>query len=96
MLLHEADASKGGWPLESLRQECPDAHRAAVFEGNEVIQWHRVKDFQSLRVSKARSCARQSSPQPGDALDHSAAPGCSPLSTGAMELLGSLSRAVHG
>ena len=38
------DPVRGGASLEVIqRDECPDDLRAPVFDGREVIHWHRVK-----------------------------------------------------
>ena len=38
------DPVRGGAPLEVIRnEECPDELRALVFNGRDVIEWHRVK-----------------------------------------------------
>ena len=49
VLVH--DAVRGGEKLSVIRdQECPDELRHAVFEGREVIEWHRIKDFQLVSL----------------------------------------------
>ena len=58
ILVHDGDVSKGGAPLEEIRHACrsgpkpADCHRAPsdffsfIFEGREVIPWHRLTVFQ--------------------------------------------------
>jgi len=54
LLVHEADASHGGAPLQVLMDELQDiAQRAALFESNhEVIEWLRIAAFQVVSLKK--------------------------------------------
>ena len=40
------DPTKGGAPLEVVKEECPEEMRGPIFEGHSIITWHRIKDFQ--------------------------------------------------
>jgi hypothetical protein len=43
VLVWEANPAKGGAPVEELRdKECPPELRGPVFDGQKVIQWHRI------------------------------------------------------
>ena len=45
------DPVRGGASLESIKMhECPSDLRVPMFEGREVIEWHRVKDFQLVSL----------------------------------------------
>ena len=52
VLVHEADPSKGGQPLEDQKLELANAaHRAAVFEPERrVTTWFRIADFQHVSL----------------------------------------------
>eukprot|EP00966_Prymnesium_polylepis_P297622 6876567-Prymnesium_polylepis.1 len=50
ILVWEANADRGGAPLETLIQECPPELREPLFEGKPVIQWHRIADFQLISL----------------------------------------------
>ena len=53
LLLHDADASKNGEPLEALKKACPEEHHALLFgERTKVLPWHRVADFQMLTLAE--------------------------------------------
>ena len=71
MLVHEVSAQKGGAPLDVLRQECPELLedgmpvRSVVFDGREIIRWHRVRDFQIHALTRVsanivRACSAAS------------------------------------
>ena len=51
-LVHEADTTRGGEPLDALRAACesrrPDA--VSIFDEHRIIPWHRVADFQLLSL----------------------------------------------
>ena len=49
--VHDSDAAKKGQPLATLRAACPEEHRRFVF-GNEVISWHRVKEYQQVALAQ--------------------------------------------
>ena len=61
MLVHEGDESKGGAPIETLMSECLDSERPRLFDGRDIIPWHRISDFQlmSLKVSVHQSARFQ-------------------------------------
>lgn len=45
----EADASKGGAPMEVLRdKECPPDLQELVFDGRETIAWYRIADVRGF------------------------------------------------
>ena len=45
------DPVRGGASLESIKtEECPDDLRRSIFQGQEVITWHRIKDFQLVSL----------------------------------------------
>ena len=45
------DPVRGGASLQSIiMHECPSDLRVPVFEGREVIEWHRVKEFQLISL----------------------------------------------
>ena len=45
------DPVRGGAALDFIRdEECPDELRSAVFDGRDVIEWHRIKDFQMVSL----------------------------------------------
>ena len=52
VLMHDPN----GAPLETLKEdECPEDHegvlmRGPIFDGREVIEWHRIKDFQIISL----------------------------------------------
>jgi len=54
MLVHEADASHGGAPLQVLMDELKNTvQRAALFDGNHpVIRWLRIAAFQVVSLKK--------------------------------------------
>jgi hypothetical protein len=45
------DAARGV-SLESLRVACPDVHRHDVFDGSQLVQWCRVRDFQLVALAQ--------------------------------------------
>ena len=48
-LMH--DPVRGGAPLEAIKaDECPEEMLGPVFAGREVIEWHRIKDFQIISL----------------------------------------------
>ena len=48
------DPVRGGASLEVIqRDECPDDLRAPIFDGREVIHWHRVKVRPAAALSLA-------------------------------------------
>jgi hypothetical protein len=59
-LVHEMDKTNGGAPLEQIMSECPAELHGPVFgtgvRPQEVVTWHRTKEFQLvslLRISAA-------------------------------------------
>lgn len=44
------DPVRGGASLPDLKAECRDELRRTVFDGREVIVWHRIKDFQLITL----------------------------------------------
>jgi len=50
--VHDADETKGGAPLDILRAKCPIEHRERLFDGGEILPWHRVKDFQFVVLAR--------------------------------------------
>jgi len=45
------DPVRGGAKLDFIRdEECPDELRGAIFDGRDVIEWHRIKDFQMVSL----------------------------------------------
>ena len=50
VLVHEQQEDKGGGPLEAMRMECPEAMRSQIFDGRDVITWHRVLHYQNLTL----------------------------------------------
>lgn len=64
LLVHETDASKGGFTLEEARAECPEDLRDFMFGpvGYErpIIPWHRITVFQLCTLKEiARNVLRQ-------------------------------------
>ena len=44
---------RGGASLEVCRDnECPDDLRAPIFDGRDVIEWHRINDFQMVSLKQ--------------------------------------------
>ena len=55
VLVHEADESKGGALLDTLRNDCTSQQcdTQAIFCGDrEIITWHRVAAFQLLSLKR--------------------------------------------
>ena len=52
LFVHEADAGKGGGPLEELQKELKnDGHRTRLFDdAHRVIVWHRIAAFQMVSL----------------------------------------------
>jgi len=52
LFVHEADAAKGGGPLEELQKELKnDGHRKQLFDdAHRVIVWHRISAFQGVSL----------------------------------------------
>ena len=47
------DPDRGGEKLEVIKQdECSDELRGPVFDGRDVIAWHRIKDFQQVSLKQ--------------------------------------------
>ena len=57
--MRETDAVHGGLPLASLREQCPDELRAAVF-AHPVVEWQRVRDFQLVSLRQVGQALLQS------------------------------------
>ena len=50
-LMH--DNVRGGAALDFLRDdECPTELRGPIFDGRDVIEWHRIKDFQLVSLKQ--------------------------------------------
>ena len=56
-LVHERDTSKGGAPIDTLRNDCPEECRSALFHEADrwltdrpIIGWYRVSDFQVVSL----------------------------------------------
>jgi len=62
VLVHEADAGKGGAPLEVLRGNCHQDKVAYVFGNREIITWHRVKEFQLVSLKQIAAQMLHASP----------------------------------
>jgi len=48
--VHEVDLDHGGVPLDVLCSQCKPEHYHAIFEGPDIIEWHRLKDFQVVSL----------------------------------------------
>ena len=49
------DPVRGGGTLDFIKQhECPDGLRSAIFDGRDVIEWHRIKVRAELRLVPRR------------------------------------------
>ena len=60
----EADTTKGGAPLEEIRdRECPADLQELVFDGTETVQWHRLADFQLVSLKLIAEQMLIASPQ---------------------------------
>jgi len=49
-LVHEADPNKGGLTLADVHRECPSELSAYVFDGREIIRWHRIAEYQHVSL----------------------------------------------
>ena len=48
-LVHDGD--KAGMSVGDIRRdECPDDLRSSIFDGRDVIEWHRIKEFQLISL----------------------------------------------
>ena len=62
------DPVKGGEKLDVLRDaECPEELRTPIFGGRDVIEWHRIKDFQLVSLRLLAEQLLLGYPQPGTA-----------------------------
>ena len=54
VLVHETDVKHGGASLDSLRNDChaQGCDAEALFDGHEVIPWHRAHDFMQISLNK--------------------------------------------
>ena len=54
VLVHEISVDHGGTSLETLRADCVSQKRDAdsLFDGNKIVPWHRLADFQHLSLQK--------------------------------------------
>ena len=49
-LVHEAQADRGGAPIEAMVEECPDDLISFVFGNRFPITWHRIHDLQLISL----------------------------------------------
>lgn len=50
VLVHESDPDKNGSPLHELKAICPADIRSYLFDGRDVLPWHRVYAFQRVTM----------------------------------------------
>ena len=70
VLVHEEDPAKGGAPLATLKQECPEEAREAVFgppdAPRRVIPWLRIESFQLESLEQIAEDALRHLPEYAD------------------------------
>ena len=74
ILVHEADLSRGGALLESIRSECASKRRMQVFEGGgdeerPVITWQRAREFQIVAMREICAALLHAAPEYSGAED---------------------------